>query len=105
MKEWILEEETKCPQKVEPTSRKLHSAEGNAAEEMGVTLSPETGVLLGPLTEKAVESLNHMSKVTLLMRRVGVGLHIPLLPCGLWLPSRLEKGLRGLSVSLEMETT
>ena len=38
MKEWILEEETKCPQKVEPTSRKLHRAEGNAAEEMGVTL-------------------------------------------------------------------
>lgn len=45
-----------------------------------------------------------MSKVTLLMRRVGVGLHIPLLPCGLWLPSRLEKGLRGLSVSLESLT-
>lgn len=38
MKEWILEEETKCPQKGKPTSQKLHRAEGNAAEEMGVTL-------------------------------------------------------------------
>lgn len=38
MKEWILEEETECPQKVEPTPRKLRRAEGNAAEEMGVTL-------------------------------------------------------------------
>lgn len=38
MKEWILKEETKCSQKGEPTSRKLHRAEGDAAEEMGVTV-------------------------------------------------------------------
>lgn len=38
MKEWILEEEAKCPQKGKPTSRKLHRAERNTAEEMGVTL-------------------------------------------------------------------
>lgn len=38
MKERILEEETKHPQKGEPTSRKLHRAEGNAAEETGMTV-------------------------------------------------------------------